>query len=612
MEFSSISPKVIKFASVLSLDDRFVYEIPKYQREYSWKQKDWEALFDDLNDNDEGYFLGSIICINAPKVALDVPRHEVVDGQQRLVTLSLLLAALYTILKPYKECLNDSQWDAVRDIEKRLVLTDSKSEIRVIPQIQNNNKGDYTGLLSEIGVISKRTMPLNAGNRRIKKAYNYFVKRINAVLNSNPNNVNLLFELLKKVNSACFVVIVVSTHKAAYILFESLNNRGTPLSSVDLIKNLLLGELDTNREGENSIDKYYERWMEILENLGEEDSERERFFRQNYNAFRKTFNERFKPDSNGERKYPLGTIATRSTMLDIYERIITKAPVAALEELSKNAEIYAGIILNKTDNLSDKQREAYLDLHRVQGAPSYLLIMYLLKRQEALGMTDDDIVKICKLLVNFFVRRNLTDTPPTRDLTRIFMSFIETVEQYDYHGEEIYTNLRNTLISQSASDEFFEEKLRGQVYEDNVGATRFILCMMAKRGMTRENEQDLWRKTDSNQYVWSIEHIFPQGPNIPECWVDMIADGDSEKAKEYQSLYVHTFGNLTITGYNSNLSNKPFHEKKERKDNNGHYIGYRNGLNLNEDVCDKDKWTVEIIQARTNRMVKEIMEMFAL
>lgn len=64
--------------------------------------------------------------------------------------------------------------------------------------------------------------------------------------------------------------------------------------------------------------------------------------------------------------------------------------------------------------------------------------------------------------------------------------------------------------------------------------------------------------------------------------------------------------------YNSTLSNKAFNEKKERKDNNGQYIGYRNGLNLNDDVCDKDEWTVDIIKARTDRMVKEIMTMFAL
>ena len=286
--------------------------------------------------------------------------------------------------------------------------------------------------------------------------------------------------------------------------------------------------------------------------------------------------------------------------------------VAALDQLTENAAIYAGIILNKTDGLTDQQRAAYQDLQRVQGAPSYLLLMYLIKNQELLQIDSDEIVKACKLLVNFFVRRNLTDTPPTRDLARMFMSFIEEIEQQGYMGDAIYTNLRNRLLASSASDEVFEEKLRGPVYDDNVGATRFILCMMAKRGMTVETERDLWRKTGSNQYVWSIEHIFPQGSNIPDEWVDMIAGGDRAKAKEYQSLYVHTFGNLTITGYNSSLSNKAFAEKKERKDNNGHYIGYLNGLNLNDDVCDKDEWTVEVIQARTDRMVKEIMVMFAL
>ena len=608
MNINNINVNKYPVSQLFDPESKLVFEIPKYQREYTWGSREWEALFDDLTENDDGYFLGSIICINSATDTINAPKFEVVDGQQRLTTLSLFLAALYTTLISHKELLNEDQQADILQLKRKLVLKNTQSDIRVVPQVQGDNRCDFMWLLSDIGIVNpKRPMKKFAGLRRIVKAYSYFSKRINAILESASDKVSAMFKILDKVNHAILVMIEVSNHSDAYTLFESLNNRGTPLTSVDLIKNLLLARLDAN--GSANIDYYFDCWTIILNNLGKEYSDQERFFRQNYNAFRKSLNA---PFTQGDRKYPLGTIATRSTMLDIYERIITKDPVAALEELSKNAEIYAGIILNKTDNLSDKQREAYLDLHRVQGAPSYLLIMYLLKRQEALGMTDDDIVKICKLLVNFFVRRNLTDTPPTRDLTRIFMSFIETVEQYDYHGEEIYTNLRNTLISQSASDEFFEEKLRGQVYEDNVGATRFILCMMAKRGMTRENEQDLWRKTDSNQYVWSIEHIFPQGPNIPECWVDMIADGDSEKAKEYQSLYVHTFGNLTITGYNSNLSNKPFHEKKERKDNNGHYIGYRNGLNLNEDVCDKDKWTVEIIQARTNRMVKEIMEMFAL
>ena len=607
MNINNINVNKYPVSQVFDPDSKVIFEIPKYQREYTWGTREWEALFDDLVENDDGYFLGSIICINTATDSINAPKFEVVDGQQRLTTLSLFLAAMYMTLNAHKELLDEDQQADILQLKRKLVLKKTQADIRVVPQVQGSNRDDYLGLLAKIGIIPKRPLPNFAGLRRIVKGYNYFLKRISALLEGNEEIIAEIFKILDKVNSAILVMIEVSNHADAYTLFESLNNRGTPLTSVDLIKNLLLARLDVS--GEENIDYYFSRWTEILDNLGEEYSDQERFFRQNYNAFRMSLNA---PFYKGDRQYPLGTIATRSTMLDIYEKIITKDPVGALDMLSENAVIYAGIILNKTDGLTPQQIARYRDLQRVQGAPSYLLLIYLAKYQECLHISDDELVKICGLLVNFFVRRNITDMPPTRDLSRIFMTFIEEIEQSGYVGDEIYTNLRKKLIGISASDELFEEKLRGPVYEDNAGATRFILCMMAKRSMTVENEKDLWRKTASNQYVWSIEHIFPQGPNIPAEWVDMIAEGDYEKAKEYQSLYVHTFGNLTITGYNSTLSNKAFAEKRERKDANGQYIGYRNGLNLNDDVCDKDVWTVDIIKARTDRMVKEILSMFAL
>ena len=594
-------------SQIFDPESKLIFEIPKYQREYTWGTREWEALFDDLTENDDGYFLGSIICINTATDIINAPKCEVVDGQQRLTTLSLLFAALYQIMNSYKDSLDEDQQSDVLQLKRKLVLKKTQSDIRVIPQVQGSNRADYLGLLSKIKVIPQRPVPKFAGNRRIEKAYNYFRKRITAALEEADDPIVCLFRILDKVNSAILVMIEVSSHADAYTLFESLNNRGTPLTAVDLITNLLLARLDAS--GSEDLDYYFSRWTEIIDCLGEEYSEQERFFRQNYNAFRKSLNT---PFQKGDKLYPLGTIATRSNLLDIYEKIINRAPVDALNEISENAAIYAGIILNKTDDLSDEQREVYQDLKRVQGAPSYLFIMYLVKNQAALNVGDEDVIKICRLLVNFFVRRNLTDVPPTRDLTRIFMAFIESIEQNSYSGTDIYAKLRDTLIAASSSDEYFAEKLHGPVYDDNVGATRFILCMIAKQGMTKENMQDLWRKTNSNQYVWSIEHIFPQGPNIPDSWVDMIADGDREKAKEYQTLYVHTFGNLTITGYNSSLSNKAFSEKKERKDSSGHYIGYRNDLNLNDDVRDKDEWTIDIIKSRTDRMVEKIMSMFAL
>ena len=192
------------------------------------------------------------------------------------------------------------------------------------------------------------------------------------------------------------------------------------------------------------------------------------------------------------------------------------------------------------------------------------------------------------------------------------MAYIEEIEQNRYTGNQVFTSLRAKLLSVSASDDLFAEKLRGPIYDENSGACRFILCSLAQRGMTNETYVDLWRQYDSKQYVWSIEHIFPQGTNIPQPWVDMIAGGDPAKAREYQTLYVHTFGNLTITGYNSALSNKSFSEKRDRKGNAGKYIGYRNGLNLNADVADKDIWTIDIINERTEKLVQEILSFFAI
>lgn len=190
------------------------------------------------------------------------------------------------------------------------------------------------------------------------------------------------------------------------------------------------------------------------------------------------------------------------------------------------------------------------------------------------------------------------------------MSFIEDIESKLYVGNELYKQLRNKLIINSASDSLFKERLSGPIYNQNSDAVRFILCMLARKGMTKENQQDLWAKYDSKQYRWTIEHIFPQGDNIPDCWIQMIANGDKDKAKEYQNKYVHTLGNLTITGYNSTLSNKSFQEKRDRKDTNGSYIGYRNGLNLNKDVCDKTEWTISIIKQRTINLVDQIVQLF--
>jgi hypothetical protein len=178
-------------------------------------------------------------------------------------------------------------------------------------------------------------------------------------------------------------------------------------------------------------------------------------------------------------------------------------------------------------------------------------------------------------------------------------------------GDSIVKSIREELFGVSATDEAFRNKLEGAIYEENAGVTRFLLCALAEQSMTKETWVDLW-KYEGKLFVWTIEHIFPQGDNIPTSWVTMIAGGDEKKAKSIQETHVHKLGNLTISGFNSALGNKSFKDKRDRKDAEGRSVGYKNGLKLNVDLAEADSWSVEKIEARSNVLVGQVLSIFSL
>ena len=217
-------------SQLFDIESNVVYAIPRYQREYTWSKSHWENLFDDVLRNDSGYFLGSIICINQSTDALAVQQLEVVDGQQRLTTLSLLFAAVYDALKNRREDLDDDQQVELINMKRKLVLKNIIDQIRVSPQVQNSNQNDYRAVLSEIGVISSYAQPLYAGNRKIFRAFRYFQERLNKLTENKDDAIAVTMNFLDKVSRASLVKIEVASHADAYILFESLNNRGMPLT----------------------------------------------------------------------------------------------------------------------------------------------------------------------------------------------------------------------------------------------------------------------------------------------------------------------------------------------------------------------------------------------
>lgn len=260
-----------------------------------------------------------------------------------------------------------------------------------------------------------------------------------------------------------------------------------------------------------------------------------------------------------------------------------------------------------SDGVPAKLAKQLLDLDRIGGAPAYILLLYLLAERPNMNLTG-----VCEFLVRYFVRRNLTDVPPTRDLARMFIEIIGDLRKKPECDAE--GMVRQELLSKGrlATDEVFREKLAGNIYWDNADATRFVLCRIEEENQTREKLTDLWERDDRGDFIWTVEHIFPQGPNIPACWVKMIADGDEDKAREYREKYVHRLGNLTVTGYNSKLGNKSLEEKRDRKDSRGKNVGYNNGLFLNEHLRKAKTWTVEAIEERTQSLIETAMKLFAL
>ena len=608
------------------------YHVPKYQREYTWGRSEWEQLFLDIEENDVGYFMGSIIAIadDNERGPGESRIFEVIDGQQRLTTLSIVLMSIYCRLRELRESLSseDAEKDyrnELSDIERQLVHRKegiSKTEsgyvedkstkkycfLRVRPSTQNKNFDDYLHILNELDVIKGDFKSKYCGLRKLYKAYCYFYEKL-------PDNYGEIKKIREKFNGLKFIHISVNSSSDAFVLFEALNNRGVPLSAMDIIKNKMLSHLE-NRHN-MGIDKAYAEWQKLLTYLPEY-QDQERFLRQYYNAFKVC----------PEIKIEKFERATKSSLIKIYEEFIKKDAKGTLDSLLEKAKIYSSFIDPNSSDLSEERKSYLLDLGRIGSAPSYLFLLYLCSLPSKHIDKESVIDETLQFFVKYYVRRNITDFPNTRELDAINMEVIENCENYIQKGNKI----SSTFIMEKFMNgkgkpsriKVLKAKLEDKLFENNSGMARFILSKFDEISHTREYKPDLWARNEKGLLVWTVEHILPQGDSMPQCWVDMIADGDKTKAEEIQKKWVHCLGNLTLSGYNSKLSNACFEDKQnlqERKNILGHTIniGYKNGLALNNfrfsvdgiNLAEIEKWTETSIEARNNAMVDKLVELFA-
>jgi Protein of unknown function DUF262/Protein of unknown function (DUF1524) len=579
--------------TLLSHEGNVTYRVPPYQREYSWQKAQWEYLFQDLIEADGAHFLGTIITLNMTTDAVHSGVLELIDGQQRMTTLTLLLAAVYSVLKQHHDELDDDTRTDVTNLGRQLVRK-ADGEPRVTLQIQGHNRDDYRWVLAEAGLkVASSIRKPYFSMRRVAKCFSYFQSSISKLAESEGiDPVKAALRVREAVEQAVLVKIEVANHADAFVLFESLNNRGMPLTPVDLIKNHLLAE--SERKYVMNVDDAFHLWNEMLTNLGDNYATQERFLRHYYNAFKAELPE----ISNAP-------VATRTNLIRIYETLLSANIKSGTESLVAASRIYGRVTCVTETESPTKLDDSLRQLMRAQGAPSYVLLMWLLSKQPDLKLSEDHLVQVTDRLTSFFVRRNLTGSPQTYALPKLFMTIIEKISGHT--GAEVLQIVAQELRDASSSDDEFRKRLEGPIYEENADVARFILTTLSEDAMTKETSKDLWEQ-DKGHFVWTIEHILPQGANLPDAWKQML--GGAEAAAAAQEVNVHRLGNLTITAYNSTLGNKSFADKRDRTDAKGLFIGYRNGLALNKSLATKESWTVADIETRTKELTEQAAARF--
>lgn len=626
------------FSTIVNGDQgaREHYHVPKYQREYTWGKLDWERLLQDIDENDPGFFMGSLICVkdgDTPSPG-DETIYEIVDGQQRLTTLSLLMMAIHQRLTTLQETCKfedeeDRQGfqDSLASLRNKLVKKKKDGDfrkgelggwieqskmcfLRVQPSSQHRNLEDYQYLLSEIGLIKSREKPRYFGVRSMCKAQRFFVERI-------PTDVKGLLALVSKINQLIFVHISVSSQADAFTLFETLNNRGVPLSAIDIIKNKMLAEME--KQHQVNIDDSYERWQAIIAAVPDA-TDQERFLRHFYNAFR------WDPTIRVEG-IPR---AIKSKIIAIYEKLIKKHAQSVFDRLCEMAALYGRLISPDENGFDDALRQQLTDLARINATPAHQVLLYLFSLPKGQFAQPDFLSRAVDLLQRFYVRRNVTDFPGTRDLDQGHMDLVQACQERIATGEKLgFEFFRDKLLlpGRFATRDVFEKALRGGMYSSNILMTRYLLVKLDETHHSREYAPDLWARNEGDKYVWTVEHILPQTEAITDAWVDMIADGDVKEAARLHEQHVDRLGNLTLSGYNSKLATAAFDKKQALSENRkflGHKIniGYRNGLALNNlsfacegshfNLATAPKWTTALIEARTNRMVELLLAMYTI
>ena len=533
------------------------FSIPIYQRLYSWTEKECERLWDDImnvgSNNVPSHFIGSIMYIKDSSPISKPEPLLVIDGQQRLTTVSLLLEALARKIGD-----NEIEGFLAKKIRHYYLINPLETGDRKYKLLlSQNDRNTY------ISIIEQREYPKDF-SVRIKDIFEYFTNKIDKLSENDIQNLCLGLSKL-------FIVdISLSRDKDnPQLIFESMNSTGKDLSQADLIRNFMLMRLD----GETQKRLYEDYWRPMELEFGQEA----------YSSYFDSF----------MRHYLTMKTGNIPKIDEVYEEFKNyfynsqRDNEEELKELKKYAAYFCAMALDKEEDRELK--EAFSDLRELKVDVSYPLLLEIYNDYKIDILSKNDFIEIIKLIESYVFRRAVCGIP-TNSLNKTFASFGKSIKKEKYL-ESVKAHFNNmTSYRRFPNDEEFVTELK---FRD--------LYNFRSRSYWLRRLENHDRKERVNVSEYTIEHILPQNNNLNQDWRQALGPN----WEKIQQKYVHTIGNLTLTGYNSEYSDKFFTDKRDMKG------GFRESpLKLNKGLANLDTWNEETILQRAENLAKEALEVW--
>ena len=544
--------------------------VPIFQRNYSWQKSQYEQLWLDILraskfKEKQNHFIGSIVYIDMGTPAGRPQQLLLIDGQQRLTTISILLCAIKDYVQKFN--LETKLINLAKIKNQFLYNSDEIDEDRYKLLLNVQDKETY------IKLIDNTIFTVNKPATNIIKCYEFFYEHIEDFIKQD-GQIDEIYAGIFKLS-----LVSISLDKDSdnpQMIFESMNSTGKDLSQTDLLRNYLL--MDLTPEKQTRLYKTY--WKPMEELFGED------IYKNDVNKFDYFIRDFLTLKSD------TGYICKINNVYENFKRYYLDnncEKFAVLKDLFTYAKYYACI-----DLLQEKDDELKLYWQEFKKLDSHVVYPFLLKLYDDYSrqiLIKEDFKKILQVVISYLWRRAICEIP-TNSLSKTFATLYQAVDKEDYVNSIIKAFVFKSSYKRFPSDYEVREKLQ----------TKDIYHFRLRKYLLEALENYYHKEPiDLNTANYTIEHIMPQNIEHNLSWQQMLG----EDWQEVHSLYLHTLGNLTITGYNAEMSNKSFWEKV-----NGESGFKHSHLKLNESIAQCDVWNKKAIQRRTNILTDIILKIW--